>query len=249
MFFFFKDNLTEVLEATEHRPWEMPKESWEYYQEWNDLLFLHWKVPTEILEKFIPKELKIDTFNNEAWVSLVLFTMDKIHPKYLPAVKSISNFHEINLRTYVIKDEHPAVYFLNIEAEKEIPAFIAKKISNLPYEKANIYRKKINDINYCSSVNLKKSFYFDSKFKITGEIKEKNELEKWLIERYCLYVDKDKDIYKYEIQHKEWELNKVELIDLKLNYDLGLLKLTNKPDFKHYSKGVKVVSWKREKIV
>ena len=42
--------------------------------------------------------------------------MEQIRPRYLPAVSLVSDFHEINLRTYIDNDERKGVYFLNIEA-------------------------------------------------------------------------------------------------------------------------------------
>lgn len=48
--------LKEILEQTSHRPWEIPKGGWRFYQEWNDVLFLHWQVDLEELKRFVPKE-------------------------------------------------------------------------------------------------------------------------------------------------------------------------------------------------
>ncbi len=42
----FKD----ILNITHHRPWNLPLKRWKYYQEWNDALFLHWKVELEDLK-------------------------------------------------------------------------------------------------------------------------------------------------------------------------------------------------------
>jgi hypothetical protein len=37
--------LTALLTATAHRPYLLPAGPWRYYQEWNEALFLHWRVP------------------------------------------------------------------------------------------------------------------------------------------------------------------------------------------------------------
>lgn len=44
--------------------------------------------------------------------------MQKISPKNLFPLKFISDFHKINIRTYVDNNDKKKVYFLNIEAEK-----------------------------------------------------------------------------------------------------------------------------------
>ena len=94
-------NIEEILRSTDHRPWPIPTNSWSYYQEWNNAIFLHWEVELSELKKHVPKELQIDTFQGKTWVSVVAFTMEKIRPKNLPYFNPISNFHEINISTYV----------------------------------------------------------------------------------------------------------------------------------------------------
>ncbi|HUP13193.1 MAG TPA: DUF2071 domain-containing protein, partial [Niastella sp.] len=64
----------------------MPKGRWRYYQEWNHTLFLHWSLPVNVLRSAVPKNLDIDLFDGQAWVSVVAFTMQKIRPRNLPAV-------------------------------------------------------------------------------------------------------------------------------------------------------------------
>lgn len=62
----------------------------------------------------VPHDLEIDLFEGKPWVYLVAFTMEKIRPKYLPSFPPISDFDEINIRTYVKKDNKAGVYFLSI---------------------------------------------------------------------------------------------------------------------------------------
>lgn len=233
-----------ILSDTKHRPFSLPPGGWTYYQEWNKALFLHWKVPYDALRKFVPKKLNIDTFNGDAYISLVAFFMQKIRPRNLPAIKFISDFVEINIRTYIDNDNKKGVYFLNIEAEKYFSSFIAKKLSGLPYRKSNIQR---TDKNYKSS-NIPKNFHLDAEFEVKEQLTKKTELDNWLTERYCLYLDKKETIYRYDIHHKEWNLKNVDIKRLNLNYKIGDLNLSNKPDLTHYSDGVKVIAWKRTKI-
>jgi uncharacterized protein YqjF (DUF2071 family) len=158
------DNL---LQNTSHRPWALPKAQWSYYQEWNKALFLHWKVSTIELAKLIPDGISIDTYNGESWISLVAFTMEKIRPINFPSVSFVSDFHEINVRTYLTQGNKQGVYFLNIEAEKLISAFAAKLLSGLPYEKTAIVRQQKNGIQQYIARNKNKGFELDATFKAT----------------------------------------------------------------------------------
>lgn len=238
-------DIDNILSNSTHRPFELPVGKWKYYQEWNNALFFHWTIPFETLRKCVPKKFNIDTFDGKCYVSLVAFTMEKIRPKYLPSISFISNFEEINVRTYIDNDNKKGVYFLNIEAGKLLSTFIAKALSGLPYEKSNIKRTEKRYI----SKNIKKGFYLNTEFEIKNELQCKTELDKWLTERYCLYLDNENEFYRYDIHHKEWEIKSVEIKQLNLNYKIGDINLSDRqPNLTHYSEGVKVIAWKRQRV-
>lgn len=238
----------DLIQTISHRPWTLPSGQWSYYQEWNSALFLHWKVSLDELVKLIPKGISIDTFNGECWITLVAFTMEKIRPRRLPSVAAISDFQEINVRTYLSKDGKKGVYFLRIEAGKKVSTFVAKLLSGLPYENANIDLQNMsNPYKYFASNNNRNS-KFDATFTIGKRIANKTELDNWLTERYCLYLEKNKILYRYETHHKPWVLDTVENLNLISTYKIGNILLDKKPDLAHYSNGVKVLAWNREKL-
>lgn len=235
----------EILSDISHRPYPIPNGEWVYYQEWNRALFLHWVVPYELLIKCVPANLEIDTIEGKCYISVVAFTMEKIRPKYIPSIKYISDFDEINVRTYVKKGNKGGVYFLNIEAGKSISAFIAKAISGLPYEKSSIARKS----NSYISENLKKGFSLKVNYDIKQKLHNKSDLDHWLTERYCLYLEKENQLFRYDIHHKEWELKGVELKNLHVDYKIGEIHLgKTPPDQTHYSEGIKVLAWGQKTI-
>ena len=143
--------IKEILKYNDHRPWSTPIKKWNFYQEWNNAIFLHWKVELKELSKFVPCNLQIDLFDGQPWVSLVAFTMEKIRPRNFPHFSPVSNFHEINIRTYVKSKNKTGVYFLSIEAGKKIACRIARKISKLPYRYSTINRS-FNSYNSTNSV-------------------------------------------------------------------------------------------------
>jgi uncharacterized protein YqjF (DUF2071 family) len=237
-----------LFQSVSHRSWPIPAKSWSYYQEWNKAIFLHWKVPADLLRRLIPKDLELDTFEQEAWISVVAFTMEKIRPKNLPAFPPVSNFHEINVRTYVTHNNKPGVYFLNIEAQKRVSAKLSKLLSGLPYEKAAMKRIPGNTRHAYTSELKTKGFAFRTSYTVFDQPVEKTELDLWLTERYCLYLDREHQTYIYEIHHLPWELQKVEPEEVQTNYRIGEIDLNRPPDLIHYSPGVKVIAWKKEKL-
>ena len=206
--------IREILKTTDHRPWEIPAENWKYYQEWNHSIFLHWEVDLEDLKKLVPKELEIDLFEGKPWVSVVAFTMEKIRPKNLPSFAPVSNFDEINIRTYIKSNKKTGVYFLSIEGGTKLSCKIAKRISELPYRFSKMKRSQ----NKFESCNSEFNDRLDLEFKVGEVVTQKTDLDKWLTERYALFQDSEESINEFDIHHLEWPIQEIDLTKIKVNY-------------------------------
>jgi uncharacterized protein len=235
--------IKEILNATAHKPWALPTEKWKYYQEWNNAIFLHWQVDYEELKKFIPEDLEIDLYDGKPWVSLVAFTMEKVRPRYFPSFPPISNFHEINIRTYVKREGKPGVYFLSIEGGTQISCLVAKTMSELPYR----YSKMKRTGNAFLSENRQYGDSLEITYETGQEMQEKTGLDKWLTERYALFQDTDTSINEFEIHHIEWPTNDLQIKECKVNYPRFRKLFSRQPDKTHYSPGVQVVTWDKKK--
>lgn len=237
-------SIDSILKSKGHRPWEIPSHKWSYYQEWNRAIFLHWEVEIEQLKPFIPDEIEIDLFNGKPWVSLVAFTMEKIRPRFLPPFSPISNFDEINIRTYVKSKNKTGVYFLSIEGGKKISCQIAKSLSELPYRYSKIKRSE----NSFQSINPKFNDQLSIQFNIENQTIIKQEIDHWLTERYALYQDSKKHINEFEIHHLEWPVNGLDIVDLNVDYPRFRNLIGCNPNKTQYSDGVKVLAWNKSKL-
>jgi len=238
--------IKEILNTTDHRPWQTPRSVWKFYQEWNNAIFLHYQVDLDQLKKIVPKELEIDLYEGKPWVSVVAFTMEKIRPKNLPAFSPISNFNEINIRTYVKSNNKTGVYFLSIEGGKSLSCKIARGISELPYRLSKIKRTD----NKFQSKNAEFNDILDIEFIVGAHMTEVTELDKWLTERYALFQDSGDSINEFEIHHLEWPINEINFKKLEIDYPRFKKIIHKNPDKIRYSKGVKVIAWgmnKKEK--
>lgn len=235
--------IKDLLKITEHRTWELPKGKWSYYQEWNNTIFLHWQVDFNELNEFIPQGLEIDLFEERPWVSLVAFTMENIRPRRLPPFPPVSTFHEVNIRTYVKYQGKPGVYFLNMQGSKWVSCLVAKKLSDLPYS----YAKMKRESGYFSSTDKTNSEHVEIKYGVGTELKNKTPLDKWLTERYALFQDTKRYINHFEIHHPEWPTYNLELKDLKINFPRFNSLINTSPDLSHYSPGVQVLAWDKNK--
>src|SRR5260370_520901 len=105
------------------------------FQRWLHLLFLHWPVSPEIVQMTLPKGLQVDTFEGNAWVGIVPFFMQGVRPAGFISFPGISNFLELNLRTYV-RDANgrPGIWFYSLDANQPLAVCLARATFALPYE-------------------------------------------------------------------------------------------------------------------
>lgn len=232
--------MRKILAQTAHRPWTMPTHPWLYYQEWNNLIFIHGRVDKDWLQQQVPPGIMVDTFNGDAWVSVVAFRMQRIRPRFLPPVKLMSDFGEINIRTYVTAGGKQGVYFLSMEGSKKFSVYLAKAISGLPYTHQSF---TLTDHNLTG-----KLISFDYK---QGEaITQKSAFDLWVTERYCLYYHYRNALNRYNIHHLPWPLSGVEITNLRLDYPLlNGMPTPFVPEVYHYSSGVRVAAWSAERVL
>src|SRR3954467_8001536 len=96
--------------TAQRRPWIMA-------QTWHDLLFAHWTVPVEQMRPLVHPDLEIDTYDGEAWITVIPFRLSGIRVRWLPPVPFLERFTEINVRTYVVPRDSsaggPGIFFLS----------------------------------------------------------------------------------------------------------------------------------------
>ena len=120
-----------ILAETAHRPWTLPKRTdgshrpWVMAQTWSRLLFAHWQVTPQALAPLIPAGLELDTFDGQAWIGVVPFQMSNVHPRGTFSVAGLSAFPELNVRTYVKRDDKPGVWFLSLDAANPVAVTVS----------------------------------------------------------------------------------------------------------------------------
>lgn len=201
------------------------------YQRWSDLLFVHWRVPAEMIAPLLPPRLSVDTWEGDAWVGLVPFYMSGVRPWWAPAVPGISNFCETNLRTYVHLDgQDPGVWFFSLEAARSLAVRIARRFWNLPYFKAKMSLNRNDDrISYRSQrlwpepaiatthIEAVIGDRITSPLDETGRVAD-GTLEFFLAERYLLYsADRAGQLYRGQVHHSPYPLRKAEVACLEEN--------------------------------
>jgi len=225
----------------------MPDAPWIMTQTWHDLLFAHWPVDRRILEVRLPTSCALDLFDGQAWLGIVAFEMSNVAPRALPALPWLSTFPEINVRTYVLVDGKPGVYFFSLDATNPLAVWSARTFFHLPYHTAAIdVVRRGGSIEY-SSRRRNANAAFDAIYRPVGPVVEprRGSLEHFLTERYCLYtVDRAHRLMRCDIHHPPWPLQRA-TADIRCNTlaDAAGIRLPDVAPAVHFSKRQDTVNW------
>ena len=190
------------------------------HQHWGSLLFMHWPVPADVLRPLIPEPLAIDTHDGLAWVGITPFTMWGVRPAFTPPLPSLSESHELNVRTYVHLDGVPGVWFFSLDANNAVAVLGARVAFHLPYFKARMSLERRDRTIYFASRRAHRreapaegSAEFEAVWSVGERLPqcEPGSLEFFLIERYCLYSARSGRLYRVRIFHTPWPLHAARL--------------------------------------
>ena len=238
-----------ILERVAHRPWEMPGGPWLMTQTWHDLLFAHWPVHVDQLRPLVPPAFQLDLFTGQAWIGVVPFYMANVAPRGIPAISWISEFPELNVRTYVRVGDRPGVYFFSLDAGSWLAVRTARLLLNLPYFSAAMsVRPDRSGVAYESCRgDSKQTANLRINYGPTGAPFEpsRESLEYFLTERYCLYnVDRRGRPYRLEIHHPPWKLQPAEaVITENTMADAAGISLPPVKPLLHFVKRQDTVAW------
>mgnify|MGYP001166171881 CR=1 FL=1 len=232
-----------------------------FYQNWNHLLFLHWKVPAEVIQERLPEGLKVDLWNGSAYLGIIPFMMEGLRPSFAFALPCISNFMEINLRTYV-RDKHnrPGVWFFSLDTNNTFGNWIARKFFHLNYRYAEtVFTNHSKDSYECSvsfpetNMSIQRFKWIESKETFLPS-KDPELLEFFLTERYRLFTfsKKNNQLFSGRIAHEPYSLNvpTLEAFDTGLiSHNIMNISVINTPDSILSSQGTKVKVFPLSKVI
>lgn len=227
------------------------------YQRWEDLLFLHWSVSETEIAKTLPEGLHVDTFDGRAYLGLVPFFMRNIRPRFLPSVGPISNFLEMNVRTYVHDDSgRPGVWFYSLDASQPIAVRLARSLFHLPYFDAvmSAERNEGEVLYRCRRSNPESPSESTFRYRGTEEISRPvpGSLEYFLLERYYLFAHRTDpaQLFCGQVHHAPYPAFRASLSDFaspaleEAGFDPG----TTAPEHLLYSPGVDVKIYPIERV-
>ena len=244
-----------MLNDTAHRPWPLPSRPWVLGMHWHDLLFMHWPIRADTLRRHMPSALPIDMFDGTAWIGVVPFRMSRVVPRLVPPVPYLSAFPELNVRTYVVAEGKPGVWFFSLDAGNPIAVELARNAFHLNYYNASMSCRRAGEsVEYSSARRHRHAppGAFQGRYRPAGPAYQSapGTLESWLTERYCLYAANRKGaIWRSDIHHARWPLQpaEAEIEHNSMTEQIGHSLPETKPIL-HFARHLEVVAWLPERL-
>jgi hypothetical protein len=214
------------------------------WQQWRDLLFLHWEVPREVLRPLVPEALELDHFQGRYFVGLVPFAMFGVRPSWVPRAFAL-DFLETNVRTYVHhRGQEPGVYFFSLEAASRIAVGAARAMWGLPYYAAKMHmRRQGSELMHECHRHAEPAARLHVRYRIATQTRfsEPNTLEHFLLERYLLFVQRRSHLLIGRVHHTPYPVADASVISLEESLIARAgIQVQGEPAYCHYSPGVDV---------
>jgi uncharacterized protein YqjF (DUF2071 family) len=174
----------------------------------------------------------------------------------VPSLPWLSEFPELNVRTYVTTDGKPGVYFFSLDAGNVLAVYGARALYRLPYFRASMSVREGRDgtIHYYSrrTHRTAPAAEFVAHYRPAGPLAraKPGTLDHWLTERYCLYaVDTSRRVFRAEIHHHAWPLQPAEVqIERDTMAAAAGLTLPAEPGRLSFARKLDVLVWPPESV-
>lgn len=219
-----------------------------FTQRWEQLAFLHWAVPAERIQPYLPPGTRPDTFGGVTYVGLIPFWMSGIGAWGSPGLPYVGSFHETNVRLYSVDARgRRGVVFLSLDASRLAPVLAARGGPRLPYLWSQMGREHSGaQITYTCRRRWPGPRGARSRVAISvGERFEAGPLEHFLTARWGLHLaDRSGRTRYWPNAHPTWPLHRavVDELDDELLAAQGFGELSARPpDHVMFSPGVDVI--------
>jgi uncharacterized protein YqjF (DUF2071 family) len=189
---------------------------WITRQRWEELYFIHFEGPADIVRRAMPSGLELDLWNGNAVLSLVPFRMTRVRFPFVPSIPILSELWEYNIRTYVRIGNKPGIYFFTLESDNPLATWVARTFFGLPYHNAKI-KVQMNDRGL-HLTSKRKQWHSELLVEKTSAPTTDRDFDIWATERYSLFNHRSGRIQRGDVKHLPWTLEPAKLIQWKGNF-------------------------------
>lgn len=175
-----------------------------------DGLFVHWPLDPERLQPHVPAPLELDTYDGDAWITVVAFVLADAGLRRSPSFTRLT-VPECNVRTYVRFDDTRGLYFASVDVDSRVIPPIVRSLSDLSCYRADIdVDRSERTVAFRSrrSRSGDPPALFEASYCPDGDVfrAERGTLDHWLAERRRMF-DRVGDAVLYaDIAHDRWPL-------------------------------------------
>lgn len=215
------------------------------HQLWRDLYSVHWPLPAQVVRRWVPSHLGLDTWEGEAWVSLVAFTVRRARHALLPDGRSHS-FDTLDLRTYVEVDGQRGMYLHSLDMSSSRVASAARRALGLPCPRTEMKVRVLGDhVEVRAKEVLRRRPLYFSRARIVGtpSIPSPGSLHEFLTERDALFWSRGPLVLEAGLVRDPAETQPCEVLSIRDDVvpSSGLPVLEGKPAMSHYCRAMDVM--------
>jgi uncharacterized protein len=230
---------TEKIRFTGKKQWRPV-----FVADWRDALFIHFRLSPENLQPLVP--LPLDLFRGQAYISLVAFTQHRLRPAIGCAVaeylsRPLARHEFLNLRTYVMRDGEPGIYFLSEWIPNRLAVFLGPRLYGLPYKLAQLAYQTT------PGYAMRQVAAEDGQFSCQATWNphalfapcQPGTEDDFLLERYTAYTFRRGVLRRFRIAHSPWQQIEAEVKTCRRELLIGVPITTSCGA--HYSPGLRDV--------
>ncbi len=190
-------------------------------QRWAELAYFHWPYEPDVVQRLLPHDARVDTFDGVAWVGLIPFVMRDVRLGPTPPVPYLGTFVEINVRTYVIDPRgRRSVWFFSLDVPRSVIVAVARTAFALPYcwsrteyDARGDHRRYSMDRRWPRRTSASAEIGFT----IGDPIVEISDLDHFLTARWALLTTRQSHLLYGRVHHERWPLHHMDDHDLRQN--------------------------------
>ncbi len=183
-------------------------------QRWSELAYFHWSYEPEVVQRLLPAGVRVDTFDDAAWVGLIPFVMRDVRIGPTPPVPFLGTFVEINVRTYVVDPlGRRSVWFFSLDVPRSAIVGVARTVFALPYcWSRTAYDADAAHRRYAMTRRWPRrtDASAEIEFTIGDPIERVTELDHFLTARWSLLTSRRRRLLYGRVHHQRWPLHHVD---------------------------------------
>jgi uncharacterized protein len=208
-------------------------------QRWESMLLLHWRVTPSVIERHLPDEVRVDTFDGSAWLSLVPFVSRRMRPALMPKTFGM-DYVEANLRTYVVYRGEPAIWLFSADVDSMVAAAGYRPLLGRASRRAIM---SLTDLNGNVTLRATRGRAALTVNAVVEDLASPEDaLDHFVLERYLLVGVRARTLWGHRVRHASLKplACTAEIDDQMWTDAMGLPPIEPMPERGHYVGGIDV---------